>query len=82
MARTSHARRRSPNFFGLGILPSLTISSNMVGDTERYAAAASRPISRGGSVGGKAVCRATKMMGLNDYFFSVSDFDALDQAAI
>src|SRR6516162_2139875 len=49
-ARTSQARRRPPSNFGRGIRPSLTISSNVLGATETYAAAASREIRRGGSV--------------------------------
>jgi hypothetical protein len=51
--------RRPPSRFGRGILPSFTISSNVVGDTLMYAAAAARLMSRGANVGGNAFWWAT-----------------------
>jgi len=69
-SRTSQALRRSPNNLGRGIRPSLTIPSNVLGETQIYAAAASRLIKRGPSVGGSASCRGIRLLGTGRRPFS------------
>ena len=68
--RTSQALRRSPNNLGRGIRPSLTIPSKILGETQIYAAAASRLIKRGPSVGGSASCRGIRLLGARRRPFS------------
>jgi hypothetical protein len=69
-SRTSQALGRSPNNLGRGIRPSLTIPSKVLGETQIYAAAASRLIKRGPSVGGSASCRGIRLLGAGRRPFS------------
>ena len=69
-SRTSQALRRSPNNLGRGIRPSLTIPSKVLGETQIYAAAASRLIKRGPRVGGSASCRDIRLLGAGRRPFS------------
>jgi hypothetical protein len=69
-SRTSQALRHSPDNLGRGIRPSLTIPSKVLGETQIYAAAASRLIKRGPSVGGSASCRGIRLLGAGRRAFS------------